>query len=213
MGLLTGLLGDAGGGLIKGVADAAPCWATYNGTPCDRPAAKGRKGLCQAHYHQQHRGIPFREPRRNYFGDSLEDAIRWAVGKAERQSGCLVLSDCYAIDGYPVKRFRGKQRKIGHLMLEWETGYSRAEAAKAGMEMCHSRDCISRACIHPMHLRWDTRSENLRDVWSKKHLLGPRQVAIARELDEMGCKHVDIARCFGVGQSVVSRAILREEEV
>ena len=128
---------------------------------CEQPVKK--KGLCNGHYLQRWRGEELREIRRNYFAGSLEKVIAWCMENAKRDGRCLILDDCYTMDGYPVKRFRGKQRKLGHLMLEWETGYSADEAAEEGMEMCHHRECTSRACISPFHLRWDTRGENIRD--------------------------------------------------
>ena len=138
------------------------CSVVLDGVQCERPVLK--RGLCRAHYLQQWRGRPFSKPRR--FQLSLADTVHDALRHARREGDCLIVEGVTHAGGYAQCHFQGRVRKLGHLVLHLKTGISLTEAREQGLEMCHARECTSRACIAPGHLRWDTRSANCYDRYA-----------------------------------------------
>jgi hypothetical protein len=93
----------------------------------------------------------------------------------------------------------------------------RVSAVLAGMEVpdhlfvCHH--CDTPSCVNPAHLFVGTPSDNLRDAYNKKRRVGMAGVdhpgakltaEDVRWIRQLGAPQRQIAKCFGVSQSVIS---------
>ena len=132
---------------------------------------------------------------------------------------CLIWPGYVAPDGYGKLRDPETGGQYAHRYALIHTKGPGAD----GLEACHNPHCVSRACVNPRHLRWDTTIANQLDRHTSgtmKSTLSASDVQEIRRCIGSGeLQHV-IARRYGVNQSTISDikrkklwAWLAEEEV
>ena len=119
-------------------------------------------------------------------------------------SGCLEWQGVKTAGGYGLLRLKGRVLYAHRIACMAHHGPAPADAPHA----LHS--CDNPACFLPAHVRWGTRSENMRDKSMRsernaKLKLTPEQVAEIRQALAGGETGASIARRFGVGQTAVSK--------
>lgn len=73
--------------------------------------------------------------------------------------GCWIWRG-YTASGYAVYHAEATCYRLGR--YAWELKHGRPMSSKA--HMCHTRDCLSRACINPDHIYEGTPVSNVRDA-------------------------------------------------
>ena len=124
--------------------------------------------------------------------------------KVNRRGRCWIWTRCLG-NGYGYVGFEGRTRKASRLVLRWYTGES-----GDGLDAAHG-PCNNRACVHPLHLSWKTRKENMADMArdgtstrgerSGTALLTRAQVRVIRR--DTRVQRV-VAKSYGVSQATVS---------
>ena len=136
------------------------------------------------------------------YGLSVKEAANLCLFRhTDRRGSCRIWNRGLG-GGYAHVRYQKKDVILGRLILEAFSGMSMEEASSKGLVMCHARECTSRACIAPWHLRWDTQEANhtdrsaVGDTANTK--LSPEQVREIRRLKGEGWSHESVAEMFGL---------------
>lgn len=83
-----------------------------------------------------------------------------------------------------------------------------------GAEACHNTSCPNKNCFNPDHLRWGTRSDNIRDTLltgnTNLSVLSVENVREIRDMLSRGIMGSKIAKDFGVSGTMVSRIKLNK---
>lgn len=104
---------------------------------------------------------------------------------------------------YPKVSFKGKMHTLGRLVLTYLYG-----PPAEGEEMCHSTGCVSRKCVNPNHLRWDTRSKNHIDKsrmgnHPTRKLTDEQVIEIRARYEHGGTSHRKLAKEYGVCRDTI----------
>lgn len=77
-----------------------------------------------------------------------------------------------------------------------------------GMDVCHS--CDNKRCCNPRHLRWGTRSDNVRDAVARGQHVSPKRTLTADQVREIratpNVTRAEWARRLGVDPTTISQA-------
>lgn len=169
------------------------------------------RGMCNTHYERwrlsAQRPVRAHRPPGQSDGDTLAFIFEHSV--RDEVSGCLVWQRAMTSGGYGSIQHRGHLWPVHALVLTLTEG-----ERPQGADACHSLRCISRACVNPEHLRWDTRRSNNIDTRELSRTGGqrltPEQVEVIRRMADRGDDPGAIAQRFGISKHYL-RKILRSE--
>ena len=127
------------------------------------------------------------------------------------ERGCMEWTKSRRANGYGQIMWRSRNTSTHRLSYKLAFG-----PIPEGLLVMHS--CDNRACCNPMHLSCGTYRDNSHDMMAKgrgagqatpgcvsnNRKLGPDKKREVREMLSMGIKGVDIARLFGVSDSLIS---------
>lgn len=129
--------------------------------------------------------------------------------KIDEHSGCWNWTASLDTPGYGHMRYEGRVR------LAHRLSYMVHKGPIEGLHICHK--CDNRACINPAHLFAGNRSDNMRDMWSKKRhkpvkLTGETNPQSKLTEDDVrairaavGVKQKDLAKKYGVDRAHISQ--------
>ena len=134
-----------------------------------------------------------------------------AKWKRDAKTGCWLWQASFAGKGYGQIRVPGTRRNVYAHRLSYELYKG---PIPPGAQLLHS--CDTPACVNPAHLSIGSCKDNLQDMKAKgRHLYGERNdqaklmyaqiEAIKVLLVESNLSQSEIARRFGVHQTIVSR--------
>lgn len=173
---------------------------------CRKPAAKGRKGMCLAHYKRERRhGDP--NAGRSFDGEGLS----WLFDHISHNGNeCLFWPFGGNSNGYGTTTFQGKQNLAHRIMCFLKNGHPPTDKHEAA----HSCGNGHLGCVNPNHLSWKTHSENELDKVrhgthrrGERHPLATLSAEQVREIYKRawaGESHSIIAKEFDIGSSAVS---------
>ena len=174
---------------------------------CGRPLKS--RGMCNTHYEQRRRsgalGTRLREVRKPGMTDA--EVLVHIMSRSERhENGCLLWTGAKNNTGYGSLLHEGRTWVVHTLVLTITQG-----PRPSGKEGCHSRQCVSRVCVNPEHLRWDTRRANLVDARETKSIAHQRlarsDITAIREKHFHGIAVADIAGEFGISPHYVNKIV------
>ena len=178
---------------------------------CERQAKS--RGMCNKHYEFWRRnganGTVLHSLRPSGLNDT--EMLGFIMSKtAEHENGCMVWTGAVNSTGYGTLGFRSRNW-VAHTLVLTLTQGERPD----GKEGCHSRDCVSRCCVNPSHLRWDTRTANVVDTRESNRMKNQKLTRedvefIKRLWSEQHFTVWDIAQRFDVYPGHI-RKILRGE--
>ena len=142
--------------------------------------------------------------------DKPEHEIDWvALHAVDRMRGVETASGCLEWQGVKIANGYGRRALGGRMILVHRIAcLAHHGPAPAGApDALHS--CDNRACFNPLHLRWGTPSENMRErsMRSARHAglkLTPEQVTAIRRALAGGETGASIGRRYGVSHGTVS---------
>lgn len=130
--------------------------------------------------------------------DRSEHWLDWPFAAAGGWNGGPPYPRIWAPAGNSPKRFR----PAGHVILELD-GRPRPDGI---IEMCHAPTCPSPMCLNPSDLRWDSRSENNRDIGRSDH---PRTVfPRGEDYDRSDLTEDDVREIRRLNAAGISKAAL-----
>lgn len=171
--------------------------ATCAVSSCSKPAglAQDAEGLCAHHLRRRRRSgsvdvVIADDGAPTQF---LEQALNSETDK------CIIWPFGIAHSGYGIARIDGRAKSVHRHVCELAHG-----PAPEGMYACHS--CGVRACISPVHLRWDTPAANNADMdkhntrrTAKLTLQQVLEIRAARDRSD------DLGKRYGISRSTVCR--------
>lgn len=133
-------------------------------------------------------------------GVSAEERFHHYV-QPEPNSGCWLWAGCHDKDGYGFIRVDGKNLKTHRFSFELHN-----RKLERGEYVCHK--CDNPACVNPDHLFAGDNSANQIDCAQKgrrgvRQKLTPQDVRKVKQLSENGLGPTQIARMFGVSDSLI----------
>ena len=168
-------------------------------------SAKGCRGYCSRHYVRL-RSHGDLDLSRSRWGELR----RWLEQHASYDGqGCLLWPFARGQHGYGQVSFDGKQINAHRAMCIIAHGPPTSDK----LEAAHSCGCAHLGCVHPQHLRWDTKSGNFADKIGHGTLnRGPKNpVSKLTEADVLkiielrgSMTQQAIGNLFGISQSNVS---------
>jgi hypothetical protein len=173
---------------------------------CDR--VYDTRGYCARHYMAWRRNGDATEVRQQQIhGKTLEERVAAYINRAE---GCWEWTSARNPQGYGVLRV-GEGNKLAH-RLTYEQAYG---PIPLGMYVLHR--CDNPGCVRPDHLFLGTLADNNADMRAKGRARGPSlkgsaihnaklTEAIVRAIRKSPAKGVELARKYGVSQTIISAA-------
>lgn len=134
---------------------------TCKNDDCNRPLKS--RGMCNTCYERWRRnganGATLRAHRKP--GMSNAQVVNHILEKTviNESSGCMIWQGATNGTGYGSLLYDGRIW-VTHVLVQTILVGPRPD----GMDCCHSRDCVSRRCVNPDHLRWDSRQANMIDA-------------------------------------------------
>ena len=180
-------------------------------TGCPRPMKA--RGMCNACYERWrrngHDGVPALRPLRKPDASPAE-ALRFLLKRTKEEGDhrCLIWQGRPTKNGYARIFHKGVARN-GHavtrmLVDEIILGDDRRPD---GTIACHSRQCISRACINPMHIRWDTPSANNIDAREMRRVAGQKLTQADADAIRTRCEGGESQRAVGADYGICQQNV------
>lgn len=140
------------------------------------------------------------------FSDAVTVSRFWRTVSVAGDFECWMWNGDTDRDGYGIFMWQGKRKPAHEMALSFSTGEKRHPA----LDTCHS--CDEPACCNPLHLRFDTRKSNVRDMYvrgrqNNHKILTDGDIQLIRERRALGARQADIASEFGCSDSYISMVI------
>lgn len=143
------------------------------------------------------------------------DQGRWARiagrfwAKVEKAEGCWLWRGARSANGYGNVRVGSQRDGTRGNARAHRVAFELAGGDPAAEVIMHS--CDNRQCVNPAHLVGGTAQENARDCINKgrgnrRHLDDERAAAV-RTAVATGGRRADVAACFGISHSQVTRIV------
>jgi hypothetical protein len=116
----------------------------------------------------------------------------------KRRNGCWLWCGARNSVGYGIVTIKRRQYLATHVALELS-----ARPRPTGKYALHARECTSRACVNPAHLRWGTQKENMVDAYAAGVLTGRNNAKLTLRLT--AADRLTIANLQGVPMTELAR--------
>lgn len=140
------------------------------------------------------------------YADAVSVTRFWRLVDVRSETECWLWRGDTDRSGYGVFVYQGRKAGAHEYALSFTTGERRAE----GLDTCHS--CDNPPCCNPLHLRFDTRTGNVRDMHERGRArngsaLTDADVVLIRERRAAGARQIDLAEQFGLTDGAVSMIV------
>ena len=140
------------------------------------------------------------------YADAVAVSRFWRLVDVRAEAECWPWRGDTDRSGYGVFVYQGRKAGAHEYALSFTTGERRAE----GLDTCHS--CDNPPCCNPLHLRFDTRAGNVRDMHERGRArngsaLTDADVVLIRERRAAGARQIDLAEQFGLTDGAVSMIV------
>lgn len=140
------------------------------------------------------------------YADAVAVSRFWRLVDVRAETECWPWRGDVDRGGYGVFVYRGRKAGAHEYALSFTTGERRLPS----LDTCHS--CDNPSCCNPLHLRFDTRAWNVRDMHERGRarngsVLTDDDVVLIRERRAAGARQIDLAEQFGLTDGAVSMIV------